>query len=125
MQPTDRARELRLNLTDAERHLWRYLRRHTFGASFRKQVPIGSFVVDFACLSRRLVIEIDGGQNLENAEDLRRDRWLRDQGYRVLRFWNHEVLTNVEGVLQVIASKVGGSDSRKERQEVGDGRDPG
>jgi very-short-patch-repair endonuclease len=99
---TPNARALRQNMTDAERRLWRELRRRTLGARFRRQVPIGSYIVDFACLQCRLIIELDGGQHLENPEDLQRDAWLRSQGYRVLRFWNNDVLRNTEGVLTVI-----------------------
>ena len=99
---TSNARALRQNMTDAERRLWRELRRGALGARFRRQVPIGSYIVDFACLQCRLVIELDGGQHLENPDDRQRDTWLRSQGYRVLRFWNHDVLQNAEGVLTVI-----------------------
>lgn len=104
MVTTARARELRQAMTDAERRLWRYLRRHFLGIHFRRQVPIGPYVADFACLGRMLVIEIDGGQHLGSAEDEIRDRWLGERGYRVLRFWNHETLKNTEGVLAVIAA---------------------
>jgi very-short-patch-repair endonuclease len=107
METTARARALRQSMTDAERRLWRYLRRHFLGVHFRRQVPIGSYIVDFACLRRKLVIEVDGGQHLESEEDLVRDRWLKEQGYRVLRFWNHEVLRNTEGVLEVIGARLG------------------
>ena len=103
---TRRARDLRQNMTDAERRLWRKLRGNSLGVRFRRQVPIGPFIVDFACYERRLVIEIDGGQHLENARDEARDAWLRERGFRVLRFWNHDVLKNLDGVLQVIAAKV-------------------
>jgi very-short-patch-repair endonuclease len=101
---TQNARALRQNMTDAERRLWRELRRDSLGVKFRRQIPIGSYIVDFACLQRRLIIEVDGGQHLESPEDLQRDAWLRNQGYRVLRFWNHDVLRNLEGVLAVIAA---------------------
>jgi very-short-patch-repair endonuclease len=107
MDKTVRARELRQAMTDAECRLWRYLRRHFLGVHFRRQVPIGPYIVDFACLGQRLVVEVDGGQHLGSAEDEVRDRWLRERGYRVLRFWNHEVLKNTEGVLVVIASGLG------------------
>lgn len=70
------------------------------------RAPIGNFVVDFACLRRRLVVEIDGGQHMESREDEARDAWLRERGYRVLRFWNHEVLGNVEGVVETIVAKL-------------------
>jgi very-short-patch-repair endonuclease len=107
MNTTARARELRQSMTDAERRLWRYLRRHFLDVHFRRQVPIGPYIVDFACLRRMLVVEIDGGQHMGSPEDEVRDRWLGSRGYRVLRFWNHEVLKNTEGVLTVIASALG------------------
>jgi very-short-patch-repair endonuclease len=69
---------------------------------------MGPYIVDFACLRMRLVIEVDGGQHFENPEDMIRDRWLEEQGFRVLRFWNHEVLGNLDGVLEVILGKMGG-----------------
>ena len=111
---TRHARALRQNMTDAERRLWRELRCGSLGARFRRQVPIGPYIVDFACFQRRLVIEIDGGQHHGDARDEARDAWLEEQGYRVLRFWNHEVLKNAEGVLQVIAAKVGMGTERAE-----------
>jgi very-short-patch-repair endonuclease len=113
MDLTTSARALRGRMTDAELHLWRHLRRNALGVQFRRQVPIGSFVVDFACLRRKLVIEVDGGQHLENPQDKVRDEWLQAQGYRVLRFWDHEVLKNVEAVLEVIFSKLGVTDLRR------------
>jgi very-short-patch-repair endonuclease len=117
MEPTARARELRQSMTDAERRLWTYLRRDFLGVHFRRQVPIGSYIVDFACMKRRLVIEIDGGQHMGSTEDEIRDRWLKEQGYRVLRFWNHDVLKNTDGVLQVIAARLeGGKGKGKEKE---------
>jgi very-short-patch-repair endonuclease len=101
-----RARELRRNMTDAERLLWRGLRRRFLGAQFRRQVPIGHYIVDFACLRRKLVVEIDGGQHLGSAADALRDRSLREQGFQVLRFWNHEVMKNERGVLEVIGAEL-------------------
>jgi very-short-patch-repair endonuclease len=99
-----RARALRGNMTDAEKRIWFRLRAHRFdGASFRRQFPIGAYVVDFVCLESRLIVEIDGGQHSENQKDTARDAWLRSQGFRVLRFWNHDVLSNTEGVLEQIA----------------------
>ena len=100
----ERARELRKNLTDAERKLWKYLRRKQIeGHRFRRQVPIGPYYVDFLCLERRLVIEVDGGQHADRqAEDAKRTAWLESQGFRVLRCWNNEVLQNFEGVVEAI-----------------------
>jgi very-short-patch-repair endonuclease len=90
-------------MTDAEHRLWKGLRENALGAKFRRQVPIGSYVADFACLSHKLIVEVDGGQHLENIQDEVRDGWLRRQGFRVLRFWDHEVLRSPEVVLEVIA----------------------
>lgn len=102
------ARQLRSNMTDAERHLWYHLRGHRFyGLKFKRQKPMGRYIVDFICLERRLVIELDGGQHQEQAErDAERDRWLAEEGFRVLRFWNHEVLGETESVLEVIRRAV-------------------
>src|SRR5947208_10482778 len=92
-----RARSLRANSTDAERIIWRALRAHRMnGASFRRQTPIGPYIVDFVCHSAKLVIEIDGGQHFQaehRERDVRRDRFLTRKGYRILRFNNHEVMT--------------------------------
>ncbi len=89
-------------MTDAERHLWTAVRNRTLGPKFRRQVPIGPFIVDFAAISERLIVEIDGGQHAESQTDPARDAYLKSQGFQVLRFWNHEVLANLEGVLTVI-----------------------
>ena len=98
------ARELRSGMTDAERALWRHLRtRQLRGWKFRRQYPIAGFIADFACVEAGLVIELDGGQHAEQVDydRMRADR-LNDVGYRVLRFWNHEVLGNMEGVIDSI-----------------------
>jgi very-short-patch-repair endonuclease len=98
------AKKLRSNMTDAERRLWYRLRGHRFGGiKFKRQVPIGPYVVDFACKSQRLVLEIDGGQHADNEADRIRDQRLLEQGYKVLRFWNNDVLRNTNGVLEAIA----------------------
>ncbi len=95
--------ELRLNATDAERRLWAALRdRRLQSYKFRRQHPIGRFVVDFACTKHRLVIEADGGQHNESTADLRRTAWLESEGWRVIRFWNNDILANTEGVLSTI-----------------------
>lgn len=101
----NKARQLRRNQTDAERVLWARLRnRQLRGAKFRRQHPIGPFVADFACPQQQLVVELDGGQHaVEVAGDQKRSRFLEGQGYRVLRFWNHEVLNNSDGVIERIA----------------------
>jgi very-short-patch-repair endonuclease len=96
----ERARSLRKNMTNAERRLWRYLRqRQLEGHKFRRQVRIGPYIADFACLQSLIVVEVDGGQHAEaRAYDARRDDDMRGQGFRVLRFWNNDVLSNIEGV---------------------------
>jgi very-short-patch-repair endonuclease len=102
----ERARELRKNMTDAERLLWsRLRRRQVHGLRFRRQHPIGPFIADFACHQAGLVIELDGGQHaLAKDKDAARTRWLERSGYRVLRFWNHDVLTQIDAVAQVVAT---------------------
>ncbi len=104
------AKSLRSHQTEAEQRLWYHLRAHRFmGLKFKRQKPIGRYIADFVCVERRLVIEIDGGQHGEQVEyDLRRDAWLRGQGYTVLRFWNNEVLQQMEGVLEKIQCVVEG-----------------
>jgi len=99
-----RPRRLRNDSTDAERHLWRHLRnRQLQGCKFRRQHPYGGFILDFACLERQLVIELDGGQHADHAAyDRERSRRLEQAGFVVLRFWNNEVFENVEGVVEVI-----------------------
>ena len=96
------ARELRRQMTPAETVLWSRLRRHQMGYHFRRQLPIGQYIVDFVCLQHKLVVEIDGQQHLGSAQDRERDCWLRAQRYRVLRFWNEEVLNDLESVLLTI-----------------------
>jgi very-short-patch-repair endonuclease len=99
---------LRQRCTEAETALWDRLRnRGLNGAKFRRQVPLGPFVVDFACFDARLVVEVDGGQHAASQQqDVQRTTWLEAQGYRVVRFWNNEVLENIEGVLQTIAANL-------------------
>lgn len=106
MSNVERARQLRKNMTDAERRLWSRLRRgQIHGRRFRRQHPIGPFIADFACTQAKLVVELDGGQHAARKdEDTARTRWLVARGYRVLRFWNNEVLTNTDGVVQVVAT---------------------
>ena len=99
----DTARALRRNATDTEMIMWRLLRDRRFnGIKFRRQVPIGPFIADFASIERRLVIELDGGQHAESVTDRRRDAYLAADGWRVLRFWNNEVMANRDGVLECI-----------------------
>ena len=98
------ARNMRKSMTDAERLLWRSLRDRRFAhCKFRRQHPIGPYITDFACIAQKLVIELDGGQHAkQQAYDARRTRYLEEYGYRVIRFWDNEVLGNIEGVLASI-----------------------
>jgi very-short-patch-repair endonuclease len=97
------ARNFRLSPTDAERKLWQQLRKLPPGSShMRRQATIGPYFADFACHINRLVIEIDSGQHADSVTDRERTRDLNARGYRVLRFWNNEVLGNIDGVLEVI-----------------------
>jgi very-short-patch-repair endonuclease len=101
-QKRDFARQLRAAMTDAESRLWRRLRRRQLaGVRFRRQFPMGRFIVDFISLERRLIIEVDGGQHSLSI-DASRDDYLRSQGFTLLRFWNNEVLAQIEGVCEVI-----------------------
>lgn len=100
----DNAKALRSNQTEAEQRLWYHLRAHRFmGLKFKRQKPVGRYIVDFVCLEHRLIIELDGGQHAEQVVyDQHRDAWLRSQGYTVLRFWNNDVMQQLEGVLEQI-----------------------
>ncbi|WP_430436153.1 endonuclease domain-containing protein [Oceanibaculum nanhaiense] len=99
-----RARQLRRNMTEAEKGLWKVLRdRQISGCKFRRQQPIGPYIVDFVAFAQKLIVELDGGQHALDAQrDNVRTRYLSDCGYRVLRFWNHEAISNPQGVLQRI-----------------------
>ena len=98
------ASALRKNPTDAERRLWTYLRhKQVDGFRFRRQAPIGSYVVDFVCFSARLVVEVDGGHHALRPERYaERTKWLENEGFRVIRFWNSDVLENTEGVAETV-----------------------
>ena len=100
------AKDLRIGSTDAERILWARIRAKRLGGlKFRRQHPVGKYIVDFVCLERKLVIELDGGQHAEPKKkgcDTERDNWLKKERYRVLRFWDNEVLLNTNEVLEVI-----------------------
>ena len=101
------AKNLRKNVTDTEKYLWKYLRVNQLeGFKFRRQQPIGKYIIDFVNLERKIIIELDGGQHLENKKDKLRDRWLKEQGYEILRFWDNEVFDNIEGVLELIREKL-------------------
>jgi very-short-patch-repair endonuclease len=101
------ARRLRVNQTDAETVLWNRIRnRQIQGHKFIRQEPISGYVCDFVCRERLLIVEVDGGQHKESATDAIRDRRLAEEGYRVLRFWNNDVLGNLEGVLTTIQAEL-------------------
>lgn len=100
---SDRARDLRKELTDTERLLWSQLRRRQVGCKFRRQQVLGPYIVDFVCIEKKLVVELDGGQHFDQKEyDARRTKWLESRGFRVLRFWDHQVFQELEAVLRVI-----------------------
>ena len=103
------ARALRKNLTDAERKLWESLRlRQVGGYKFRRQQPLGPYIVDFICFEKKLIVEVDGGQHADEVlDDLKRTEWLMSQGFSVLRFWNHDVLQQTEDVLEMIGKSLG------------------
>jgi very-short-patch-repair endonuclease len=98
-----RAKDLRKQSTNTERHLWYNLRANRLGFKFKRQVPIGTYIVDFVCLEKRLIVELDGGQHLDNEQyDRERTAWLTAHGFKVLRFWNNEVLQQTASVIEVI-----------------------
>ena len=103
-----RVRAMRRDPTGAERKLWYALRdRRMQALKFRRQAPIGSYIVDFLCIANRLVVEADGSQHAENKRDAMRDEWLAGKGYKVLRFSNRDIFTAREGVLATIAAACG------------------
>ncbi len=112
-----RARHLRKNLTPAERRLWLILRYDQCdGFRFRRQVPLGPYIVDFVCYEARLIIEVDGGQHNEAREmkyDAKRTQWLEQQGYRVHRFWNNEIMNELhvvkEMMIEFLSTPMGGA----------------
>jgi len=101
------ARRLRIDQTDAETVLWNRIRnRRIDGNKFVRQEPIIGYICDFVCREKRLIVEVDGGQHNESAADAIRDERLREKGYKILRFWNNDVLGNIEGVLTVIQTEL-------------------
>ena len=99
MSMTARAKQLRRNATDAEQKLWRHVRNRQLGGHrFRRQQPLGPYIVDFVCLELKLIVEVDGGQHAGQVDrDEERTAWLESQGFRVLRLWNTQVLTEIGG----------------------------
>jgi very-short-patch-repair endonuclease len=104
-----RSRFLRQNMTEAERRIWQILRsRQMNGYRFRRQVPIGRYIADFVCHEARLIVEIDGGQHDRSSpQEAERSGFLQNEGYRILRFWNNDVLANLEGVHAIITEELG------------------
>ena len=102
------AKNLRKRATDTEQVLWQHLRAKRFtGLKFKRQQPIGPYIVDFVCFEKKIIIELDGGQHAQPEEmqsDSIRDQWFEAKGFKVLRFWDNEVLTNIRGVLEVIGT---------------------
>ena len=111
-----RVKQLRTFMTDAERKLWHALRSRELEAKFRRQVPLGPYIVDFASFDAKVIVEVDGGQHATSATDQDRDRYLIDRGYRVLRFWNNDVLANLDGVLETISASVSPSPGARLRR---------
>jgi very-short-patch-repair endonuclease len=109
-----RARTLRRNPTEAESKLWAYLRSHRLGdVHFRRQHAIGIYIVDFCAPRQKLIIELDGSQHLDHEEqDQERSSFLALKGYRILRFWNHEISNNLDGVIIAIEQVLSGADSK-------------
>jgi len=108
---TAKARTLRRKFTDAEQKLWNHLRgRQISGEKFRRQQPLGRYVVDFVCLEKKLIVEVDGGHHAASANDEERTSWLESEGFRVVRFWNNEVLKDVGVVLDVIYEELKNED---------------
>ena len=106
------AKEMRSNMTPAETKMWRFLRGKRFQClKFKRQVLIGNYIVDFLCEDKKIIIEIDGGQHNEELNiqsDKNRTRYLENNGYKVLRFWNDEVMKNINGVMEVIFREIEG-----------------
>lgn len=106
-KPIRLARRLRIDQTDAETVLWNRIRnRRIDGHKFVRQEPIVGYICDFVCREKKFIIEVDGGQHNESAADAIRDERLREKGYKVVRFWNNDVLRNIEGVLLTIQAEL-------------------
>ncbi len=115
---TQLARELRTNATDVERLIWRQVSRSQLGTNFRRQFPLGPYVLDFVSLESRINIELDGSQHFSNSADVERDAFVRSQGFTVLRFWNNDAIENMDGALTSIMrciKPLGGNAAIKKR----------
>ncbi len=107
MTKRENVKKLRENQTETEKRLWNSLRnRGLENFKFRRQAPIGPYVVDFFCPEKNLIVELDGGQHSQNSADEKRTQWLETSGYKVIRFWNNEVLENLEGILIKISENL-------------------
>ena len=101
------AKHMRANMTDAEQPLWRILRNRRFvDYKFRRQVPVGTYIADFMCIKAKLIIEADGSQHFENMRDSVRDEWFQQQGFYILRFWNHDILNLKTEIMDAIWYKL-------------------
>ena len=100
------ARHLRKKMTEAEKILWSKTRRKQLGCQFYRQRILGNYIVDFYCPEARVIVEVDGGQHNESGKDKKRDTWLANQGFKVIRFWDNEVLKNIEGVIQKLREEI-------------------
>jgi len=98
----EKARDLRRNNTEAEAKLWQCLKAKRLGVKFRRQVPIGPYIADFICHELSLIVEVDGGHHSENAKDEVRTKFLNNEGFEVLQFWNNDVIDNLEGVVSTL-----------------------
>ena len=108
-----RARQLRRDSTDAEKRLWQSLRSKLPQFKWRRQLPVGPYFADFACFAERLIVELDGSQHAVATEyDAARSRFIESQGYRVIRFWNNDIMGNIDGVLEAIAGELSSSPSQ-------------
>ncbi|MCC7037375.1 MAG: endonuclease domain-containing protein [Alphaproteobacteria bacterium] len=117
---TPKARKLRHNQTDCEKTIWNLFKDRRFeNYKFRRQHPIGSYIVDFACPAVKLVIEIDGGQHCDNKADKVRTEYLQSRGYEVLRFWNNDVMTNIDGVILTLTLALSRKGGRGEKSPDG------
>ena len=127
MNITGTARKLRRTQTDAERALWQRMRdRQLHGYKFRRQMPVKPYIVDFACIELKLIVELDGSQHLQQKQhDDQRTRFLEASGYQVVRFWNNEVLKNMESVLESLSLTIAQREqvlkSSPEGEDLGEG----